>query len=92
MKEGNEASLEGYTDYYPFGMPMPNRSLLSADGYRYAFQGQEKDSEIKSEGLSINYKYRMHDPRVGRFFAVDPIGYQYPWDSLAGASVPLVPL
>ena len=47
-------------------------------GYRYGFQGQEYDDEIKGEGNSINYKYRMHDPRIGRFFAIDPIANQYP--------------
>ena len=29
----------------------------------------------------MNYKYRMHDPRVGRFFAVDPLSRDYPWNS-----------
>jgi RHS repeat-associated protein len=49
--------------------------------YRYSFQGQEKDDEIKGSGNSINYKYRMHDPRLGRFFAVDPLAASYPWNS-----------
>jgi len=49
--------------------------------YRYGFQGQEKDNEIKGIGNSINYKFRMHDPRVGRFFAVDPLAKKYPWNS-----------
>lgn len=57
---------------------MPNRHE-SSDKYRYGFQGQEKDDEIKGEGNSINYKFRMHDPRVGRFFAVDPLESNYPW-------------
>ena len=48
------------------------------EGYRYGFQGQEKDDEIKGEGNSINYKYRMHDPRIGRFFAVDPLAKKFP--------------
>ncbi|PHR44282.1 MAG: hypothetical protein COA32_14810 [Fluviicola sp.] len=52
-----------------------------AKPYRYGFQGQEKDDEVKGEGNSINYKYRMHDPRIGRFFAVDPLAYQYPHNS-----------
>jgi len=47
--------------------------------YRYGFQGQEKDNEIKGIGNSVNYKFRMHDPRVGRFFAVDPLAAKYPW-------------
>lgn len=37
------------------------------------------DDEIKGEGNSVNFKYRMHDPRVGRFFAVDPLIHDYPW-------------
>ena len=49
--------------------------------YCYGFQGQEKDNEIKGIGNSINYKFRMHDPRVGRFFAVDPLAGKYPWNS-----------
>ncbi|WP_255362844.1 RHS repeat domain-containing protein [Tenacibaculum sp. MAR_2009_124] len=64
-------------DYYPFGMLVPNRHG-QADSYRYGFQGQEKDDEIKGEGNSVNYKFRMHDPRVGRFFAVDPLMSKYP--------------
>jgi RHS repeat-associated protein len=50
----------------------------AVDGYRYGFQGQEKDDEIKGEGNSLNYKFRMYDPRIGRFFAEDPLVPQYP--------------
>lgn len=67
-------------DYHPFGMRMLERSSNSSS-YRYSFQGQEQDDEIKGEGNSVNYKYRMHDPRVGRFFAVDPLAKDYPWNS-----------
>jgi len=49
--------------------------------YRYGYQGSEKDDEIKGKGNSINYKYRMHDPRLGRFFAVDPLYKRYPHNS-----------
>ena len=65
-------------DYSPFGMLLPNRHE-STNEYRYGFQGQEKDDEIKGEGNSLNYKYRMHDPRIGRFFAVDPFTSKYPY-------------
>ena len=37
----------------------------------------EKDDEVKGEGNSVNFSYRMHDPRVGRFFAVDPLTAEY---------------
>lgn len=58
------------------------KSVLGAcKGYRYSFQSQEHDDEIKGQGNSINYKYRMHDPRLGRFFAIDPLTKDYPWNS-----------
>ena len=59
-------------------MLVPNRHG-SSNSYRYGFQGQEKDNEIKGEGNSLNYTFRMHDPRVGRFFAIDPLTKEYPW-------------
>ena len=49
---------------------------------RYLYQGQEMDDEVKGEGNSVNYKYRMHDPRLGRFFAIDPLVKKYPWNSV----------
>lgn len=39
------------------------------------------DNELKGEGNSLNFEYRMHDPRVGRFFAVDPLFREYPYNS-----------
>lgn len=72
------ANVVSYNNYYPFGMLQPGRTLSGAEGYRYGFQGQEKDDELKGEGNSLNYKYRMHDPRVGRFFSVDPLTREYP--------------
>ena len=65
-------------DYYPGGMLVPNRHASSA-GYRYGFQGQEKDDELKGEGNSYAYTFRFHDPRIGRFFAIDPLTSDYPW-------------
>ncbi|QYS87103.1 thrombospondin type 3 repeat-containing protein [Flavobacterium oreochromis] len=74
--------VTSYNDYYPFGSLVPNRHGSSKpNGYRYGFQGQERDDELKGEGNSLNYTFRMHDPRVGRFFAVDPLESRYPWNS-----------
>ena len=74
------ADIVSYSDYDPFGMLIPNRNGSSGE-YRYGFQGQEKDDELKGEGNSLNYTFRMHDPRVGRFFAVDPLTREYPHNS-----------
>ncbi len=74
------ADIKSYSDYYPFGAVMPGRNGNSTD-YRFGFQGQVKDDEIKGANNSLNYKYRIHDPRVGRFFSVDPLTAEYPWNS-----------
>jgi RHS repeat-associated protein len=72
--------MRSTSDYSPFGVGLDGRTSES-EGYRYGFQGQELDDEIKGAGNSVNYKYRMHDPRVGRFFAVDPLNAKYPHNS-----------
>ena len=68
------------SDYSPFGVLLLERSLNTAD-FRYGFQGQERDDEVKGEGNSVNYKFRMHDPRIGRFFCTDPLEAKYPYNS-----------
>ncbi|WP_298424362.1 polymorphic toxin-type HINT domain-containing protein [uncultured Kordia sp.] len=78
--EGFLADVLSYNDYYPYGMLLPKRHA-SDESYRYGFQGQEKDDELKGEGNSHNFKYRMHDPRLGRFFAEDPLRGRFPWNS-----------
>ena len=69
MKNGeNAVSLTSKTDYYPFGMPMPNRNIEG--NYRYKFQGQEKDSETGKEAFEL----RLWDARIGRWLTTDPYG------------------
>ena len=63
-------------------MLVPGRSFVDPSrDYRYGFQGQEMDNELKGRGNSLNYTFRMHDPRVGRFFATDPLFREFPWNS-----------
>ena len=50
---GNAAALVHATDYYPFGMPMPNRQIVGGQPYRYAYQGQEKDPETGKEAFQL---------------------------------------
>lgn len=72
------ADVVSYSDYCPFGVELDNRHGAEDERYRRGFQGQLLDDEIKGEGNSVNYKYRMHDPRIGRFFAIDPLAPKYP--------------
>ncbi len=60
-------ALTSNTDYYPFGMPMPNKHSTD-ENYRYAFQGQELDPETGMEAFEL----RLWDGRLGRWLTVDP--------------------
>ena len=65
---GNAAALVSATDYYPFGMAMPGRQIVNGQPYRYAYQGQEKDSETGKEAFQL----RLWDSRIGRWLTTDP--------------------
>jgi RHS repeat-associated protein len=74
-----EPDVATANDYYPFGMLMPERSYANGGQYRYGFNGQEQDNEIKGTGNQVEFRYRGYDTRLGRFFAVDPIAHRYPY-------------
>jgi len=57
------------------------KSSMSPNDYRFGFNGQEKDNEIKGIGNSLVFKSRIHDPRLGKFLSVDPLAKSYPWNS-----------
>jgi RHS repeat-associated protein len=73
--------IVSYTNYYPFGMAQPGRNW-SSGGYRFGYNGVEKDDEIKGSGNSYNFEFRMHDPRVGRFLSMDPFAGNSPVRSI----------
>lgn len=76
-----QAAIESINHYYPFGMLQPGKHI-NTGMYRFGFQGQEKDDEISgSTGSHINYKYRIHDTRIGRFLSIDPLTKDYPHNS-----------
>lgn len=62
---------------WDFGMPMPGRNANSGD-YRFGFQGEEQDNEVKGNGNHINFTFRGYDPRIGRMWSVDPLAEKYP--------------
>ena len=60
-------------------MLVPTRHGTSiTNGYRYGFNGKEKDDELKGEGNSYDYGFRMQNSRIGRFLSVDPLTKSYP--------------
>ena len=64
-------NVDGYDDYYPFGLTMPGRSSNSANpNDKYKFTGYEKDDEA---GLDVYFaNARMYDPIINRFWQIDP--------------------
>src|SRR5690606_15897261 len=51
----------------------------ACSGYRYGFQGSEKDNEVKGIGNSYTTHFRQLDPRLGRWLSIDPKAT--PWES-----------
>ena len=72
-----QGSLKNSENYYPFGMEMAGRGFSGS--YRFGYQGSEKDNEVSGEGNSYTTEFRQLDPRLGRWFSVDPV-FQ-PWQS-----------
>lgn len=59
-------------------MQMPGRSYVGASQYRYGFNGKENDNEVKGSGNSIEYGFRIYDPRLGKFLSRDLFASEYP--------------
>ncbi|MFO0477362.1 MAG: RHS repeat domain-containing protein [Bacteroidota bacterium] len=67
-------------EYCLFGAPMGgSRSFQSSTGYRYGFNGQEKDDEIAGNGNINTAEFWQYDTRLGRRWNTDPI--VKPWES-----------
>jgi RHS repeat-associated protein len=72
------------THYYPFGLTMGGISSKAeafggAENKQSRFQKQEFDSD-----LGVNYygfKWRIHDPQIGKFVQIDPLSEKYFYNS-----------
>ncbi len=82
-----KAEVRTVTDYAPFGSMLEGRSnsTLTAlpphnlHATKRGYQESERDDDVKGDGNSYTTFYRMHDPRLGRWFSTDPV-FQ-PWQS-----------
>jgi hypothetical protein len=59
------------TDYFPFGMQMPGRVFVDGEGYRYGFNGMEKENAVNEDGY--DFGARLYNSWNGRWLAVDPV-------------------
>jgi RHS repeat-associated protein len=63
--------------YSPFGSSLPNRAWSDGNrGYRFGFNGKEKDSETASD--NYDFGARIYDGRLGRWLSLDPLMKKYP--------------
>lgn len=51
------------------------------DDYRFGFNGQEKDNEVKGVGNSLDFGARIYDSRLGKWLSLDPLQAKYPFSS-----------
>ena len=58
---------------------MLGRAWSAGSSLRYGFENQEVDNEVYGEGNYVNFKYRGYNPRISRFFAVDPLAKKFPY-------------
>lgn len=66
-------------EYYLFGLSYNSYSKESTVANRWKFQGQEHVNEL-SLGWD-SFKWRNHQPDIGRFFNVDPLAEKYYYNS-----------
>ncbi len=59
---------------------MPGREYTSqsAAGYRFGFNGKEKDDEISGDGNAIDFGARIYEGRIGRWLSLDPLQQKFP--------------
>jgi len=66
-------------DYYPFGLTYNSYQRENSIANRWKFQGQEHVDDL---GLNWDsFKWRNHQPDIGRFFNVDPLASKYVYNS-----------
>jgi RHS repeat-associated protein len=66
-------------DYYPFGLAFNSYQRENSVDQKFKFQGQE---HIEDLGLNWDsFKWRNHQPDIGRFFGIDPLSEKFYYNS-----------
>lgn len=79
--------LEAYS-YYPFGLQQKGIGITAGStlhNYKNTFQKQEFKEDL---GIDLyEFKYRIDDPQIGRFWQVGPMADNYVYNSIWDFSV-----
>ena len=64
---------------------MEQQDRTAASGTtRFGYNGKLKDNDVKGEGNSYDYGFRMYDQRVARFLSIDTFSYKFPsWSTFS---------
>ena len=80
MVGNREKAIMQWDGYYPFGLTFNSYQRVTAKENKYnTFQEQEKITALDLNW--IQFKWRNHDPTIGRFFNVDPLADKYVYNS-----------
>jgi RHS repeat-associated protein len=60
-------------------METPGRTFVLGGGYRYGFNGKEKDPTEFGALTHYDYGFRIYNPALGRFLSVDPLTKEFPF-------------
>jgi RHS repeat-associated protein len=74
-----KSPVVGMEDYYPFGLAFNSYSRENSVENKFRFQGQEHVDDLNL-GWDA-FKWRNHQPEIGRFFNVDPLADKYVYNS-----------
>jgi RHS repeat-associated protein len=69
------------THYYPFGMALGGQSFdaTEVNKNKIKFQGQEEQDAFNLGWY--HFRWRMHNPEIGRFSTIDPLSEKYTYNS-----------
>ncbi|HTJ48152.1 MAG TPA: hypothetical protein VL443_01780 [Cyclobacteriaceae bacterium] len=74
-----ESPVVSGNDYYPFGLTYNSYSRENSVPNKFKFQDQEHVDDL---GLNWDsFKWRNHQPDIGRFFNIDPLADKYVYNS-----------
>jgi RHS repeat-associated protein len=78
----NHSQMLEETHYYPFGLTMSgisSKRISSLENKKNKFQNQEFNDDLGVD--YYEFRYRNHDPQIGRFIENDPLSDKYPFNS-----------
>ena len=73
--------IEDEKNYYPFGLEHKgyNNIVNGVENNYKTYQGQERTEDL---GLNVlEFKWRIHDPAIARFWQIDPLAEKFAYNS-----------